>query len=146
MFLYLSLFTCLRSEEIRYSALRRNHLMFLLVFCENLRFSLQVLVESQNCSYVTAPIAVVGSRPNGNNDIPFEHVLVALLDQLVSSADQIELVNMSKLFSYVFPKQPPGTSRTDAPCIHILSNRGKYTAHIEAFNDARNSTRFLVVF
>lgn len=45
---------------------------------------------------VPAAVAVVGSRPHGDQ-LLIEHELVALVDKLVGSADQLQVVDVNKL-------------------------------------------------
>lgn len=56
------------------------------------------IVERQDGRNVPAPVAVVGRRPDRDQVLVGEHVLVALLDQLVGPADELEPVDVAELF------------------------------------------------
>ena len=64
---------------------------------EHKSFAVLCRIEFQNGSNVATAIAIVGRRPNGD-EFFVEHVLDALLHQLVCTADQLEIVQMHELY------------------------------------------------
>lgn len=64
--------------------------------------------------YEFTPVAVVGRRPHGEHSL-VEVPLVPLHDQLVSTADHVDVVGGVELGHDVAPKQVAGTSGTHPP-------------------------------
>jgi hypothetical protein len=56
-----------------------------------------VFVELEDGGDVSASVAVVGRRPNGDQNVIWEPVLVSFLNQLMGSGDQLEAVNSIEL-------------------------------------------------
>ena len=64
---------------------------------EKLGLAAGPIIERQDGRNVPAPVAVVGRRPDRDQVLVGEHVLVALLDQLVGPADELEPVDVAEL-------------------------------------------------
>jgi hypothetical protein len=56
---------------------------------ENLKLWLEVLAQIHNGSNVSAAVAVVGCRPDGDNILVLEMIFVAFVDQLMSAGDEL---------------------------------------------------------
>lgn len=63
---------------------------------EELRLSCVGIFENHDGGDVAAAIAVVGSRPHGDQ-LLIEHELVAFMDKLMRPADQLQVVDVNKL-------------------------------------------------
>ena len=63
---------------------------------EELGLSGVSVFEDHDGGDIAAAIAVVGSRPHGDQ-LLIKHELVALVDELVSPADQLQVVDVNKL-------------------------------------------------
>jgi hypothetical protein len=64
---------------------------------ENLEVAVEILVELEDGGDVSAPVAVVGSRPHCDEVLLGEHVLVTLLHELMRSADELQAVDSREL-------------------------------------------------
>jgi len=56
---------------------------------EDFEIRLQVLTERHDGRHVTAAVAVVGRRPDGDDFLRLEVVFVAFIDQLVGAGDEL---------------------------------------------------------
>ena len=65
------------------AGLLRDLLAGLSDLLEQANLSIQMLIEDENGGDIAAAIAVVGRRPDGDQRLLGEHVLVALLHQLM---------------------------------------------------------------
>ena len=61
---------------------------------EDLEVPLQLVVNVKDGSNVTTSVAVVGSRPNCNQVGVLEPVLKSVHDELMSSSDELKIVNV----------------------------------------------------
>ncbi len=68
----------------------------------------------------SAPVAVVGSGPHRENRL-VEVPLVALHNELVRSADHVDVVSGVELGHHVTSEQIPGSPRTHAPSRGVCS-------------------------
>jgi len=118
MYLYSS-----TSDEVGHGCALWNHLSRIGNSVEDFEVSVQLGVKFQNACHVTAAIAVVWRRPNSNQILAWEHVLVALLYQLVSTADQLQAVHSTELIRHFRSEKPTSTARTDLPCFNVLRIR-----------------------
>jgi len=57
---------------------------------------MQVFIELQDGSNVATAIAVVGSGPDGDEVLLREHVLEALLHQLMGTTHQLQSIDVAK--------------------------------------------------
>ena len=64
---------------------------------EDFEVWLQVLAESHDAGDVSATVAVVGSRPNCDNILRGEVVLVALVDELMRAGNELQVVDVVEL-------------------------------------------------
>lgn len=64
---------------------------------ENLKVSVELVVQFQDTGHVAAAVAIVGRRPHGDEVLAGEHVLVSLLHQLVGSANKLQAVHPAEL-------------------------------------------------
>jgi len=64
---------------------------------EDLELWLQVLAQVHNGRNVSAAVAVVGRRPDSDDILVFEMVLVALIDQLMSTGDKLQAIDVIEL-------------------------------------------------
>ena len=115
MYLYSS-----TSDEVGHGCALWNHLSRIGNSVEDFEVSVQLGVKFQNACHVTAAIAVVWRRPNSNQVLAWEHVLVALLYQLVSTADQLQAVHSTELIRHFRSEKPTSTARTDLPCFNEI--------------------------
>lgn len=70
--------------------------------------------EAEYGGDVAAAIAVVGRRPH-RHQLPVEHVLDALVHQLMRPTYQIQLVDLHEVVGDARAKQPAGAARTVRP-------------------------------
>lgn len=106
------------SEEVR-RLLRWNDPVRVGDGVEDARLPLLGRAEVQYRGHVPAPIAVVGRRPH-RHQLLVEHVLDALVDQLVCPADQVQLIALHKVVGDEGAEQPAGPARTLRPVFHVL--------------------------
>jgi hypothetical protein len=65
------------------------------------------------------PIAVIGGGPN-SNELVVKHVLVALVDKLMSASNKIQAVDSDKLSRDLASKQPASAAGRNLPCLYIF--------------------------
>lgn len=94
--------------------------MFARNLSENLESSSEFFIECENGSQISTAVAIVWCTPDCDEVLGREVVLVALLDKLVCSADELELVDMIELCCDSGSKLPTSTSRADRPGFDIL--------------------------
>ena len=107
---------------------------------EGLEFALQLVVKMQNGSDVTTAVAIVGSRPHSDK-LVIEHVLVTLLDELMRTADKLELVGLNEVSGDAGSEQPTSTTGADLPGLNLLRIRPHKIAEstlVRDFLTARN--------
>ena len=75
---------------------------------------IQGVVQLQNASDITAPVAVVRRAPHGDNR-GVKHVLVALEDELVRARDQVEAIRVYEALDDVAAKEASSAAGRDAP-------------------------------
>mmetsp|Transcript_2097 Transcript_2097/g.5610 ORF Transcript_2097/g.5610 Transcript_2097/m.5610 type:complete len:365 (+) Transcript_2097:114-1208(+) len=107
-------------QEVRHSGTRGRHLVLLDVLGEDLKVVVSLVVEGHDRGDVPAAVAVVGRRPYGDDGVARKHELVAFLDELVSSADELEFVDSVELLHDLGPEEPARATRADRPSIDIL--------------------------
>jgi hypothetical protein len=64
---------------------------------EDLKLWLEVLAQVHNGSNVSAAVAVVGRRPDGNDILVLEVIFVAFIDQLMGACNELQAVDMVEL-------------------------------------------------
>lgn len=64
---------------------------------KDFEFSFQVLIEFQNGCLVSHSIAIVGCTPNCHQILFSEPVLISFVCKLVSSADQLESIEVVEI-------------------------------------------------
>lgn len=87
---------------------------------ENLEASGEFFVECEDRRQISAAVAIVGGAPHGNEVLSWIVVFVALLNELMRSADEFELVDVVKLCGDTGTEKPAGPSRTDSPGFDVL--------------------------
>jgi len=102
-----------RGVLLGYHALRVGHRQ------EDLRLPLLGRLEAEDRRHVPAAVAVVRCRPHGHQ-LALEHVLDALVDQLVRTADEVQVVDRHEVLGHVVPEQPARATWTLAPVLHVL--------------------------
>jgi hypothetical protein len=80
------------------------------IFLENKKISVEMVVKGHDSGNISTSVTVVGCRPYSDN-LLIKHVLVALLDELVGAANQIEIVDTVEIKGDARAKQPAGTAR-----------------------------------
>lgn len=90
---------------------------------EDLELPVQVLVQGQDGGHIATPVAVVGSRPDSHEVLLVKHVLVALLDQLMGTADELEAIDVDELGGHPGPEQPARPSGRHLPRLNVLRVR-----------------------
>ena len=89
---------------------------------------LKMFVEFEDGGDVTASIAIIGSRPNGENGL-VEVPLVAFHDELMGAADHVDVVGGVELRHNVAAEQIAGASRTHAPALRVFWVGPKQITH-----------------
>lgn len=64
---------------------------------EDLELRLEILTEIHDRSNIAAAVTVVGGGPDRHDILVFEMVLVAFVDQLMRSCNQLEAVDVVEL-------------------------------------------------
>ena len=102
---------------------------------------IQSLVQQQHGRHVLAAVAVIGSRPHGDQIVPREHVLEALLDHLVTSADQLQTVRRRKLVHWSLAEDVPRPARTVAETVRYLGIGPQQVAEGAARGDLHHAVQ-----
>lgn len=84
------------SEEVGRGRPRRYDALRVRDGAEQLGLPSADVLEHHDGGDVPAAVAVVGGRPHGHQ-LLVKHELVALVDQLVSAADELQAVDVNKL-------------------------------------------------
>lgn len=113
---------CSALQEIRCGCSRWDDSLGVRHRPEELRFSRVGVLEDHDGGDVAAAVAVVGRRPHGDQ-LLVKHELVALVDELVRPADQLQVVDVDKLICDLCTKEPAGSSRADGPRVHVFGIR-----------------------
>jgi hypothetical protein len=87
---------------------------------ENVESFIKLLIDVQDGSNVTASVAVVRSRPDGNEVLVFEPVLEAIHDKLMRSCDQGNVIDVIEFSCHFRAKQPTSSSRRHGPGLDVL--------------------------
>lgn len=98
---------------------------------ENLEFLFSCLLDFHNCSQVITPVTIVRGTPNRHevfvlrlSQISYlEPVNVPFLNQLMSSGNQINSVNVTEVIGDLRSKHPSSASCVDGPVFDILRIR-----------------------
>lgn len=86
---------------------------------EHFWFPVVAVLKLQNGGYITAPVAVVGSRPYSNQGV-VEHVLVSFVNQLMCTTYQLEVVDRHEFFGNLRSEKPPSSPWTDGPTVNFF--------------------------
>lgn len=65
---------------------------------EDLEFGLEVFAKVHDRGDIAAAVAVVWSRPDSDHVLVFEVVLVAFVDKLMSSGNELQAVDVVELY------------------------------------------------
>jgi hypothetical protein len=103
---------------------------------EDTEFWVQIFSNIHDGCNITAAVAVIRSRPNGNNGLLREVVLlnirhrpvlweglahlISLVDQLVSPSNELQAINMVKLGCDLITKEPASATRRNSPSVDVL--------------------------
>jgi len=87
---------------------------------ENVESFIKLLIDVQDGSNVTASVAVVRSRPDGNEVLVFEPVLEAIHDKLMRSCDQGNVIDVIEFSCHFRAEQPTSSSRRHGPGLDVL--------------------------
>ncbi len=93
----MSLTTLPGSQEVRNNVLIVDDVLLFFRSVEDVELAIQVLIDVQNACIISASVAVVDSRPDSDQVLFREPVLVTLHDELVSACNQVETVQMIEL-------------------------------------------------
>lgn len=99
---------------------------------------IEIFSDIHNGGHITAAIAVIGRRPDGNNRLLLEMILhgvrirftfmsrtvlsylITLIDKLMSTSNKFKSINLVKLGCYFVSKQPSSPTRRNGPGFHIF--------------------------
>lgn len=79
-----------------------------------------MLVHFHETGQIVASVAVVRGRPYGHEIFVGEPFLVALLDQLVGSGDELHPIESAKVLNDPLTKQPSRTSLVLSPSVDLF--------------------------
>jgi hypothetical protein len=82
---------------------------------EELEVPLELVVQAEDGRHVAAAVAIVGSGPNRYEVLVLEVVLVALHDELVGAADELDAIDVTELIRHFGAEDPTSTSGRDGP-------------------------------
>ena len=109
------------SQEIRNNCFVWNGSCCLVSQCvESLEWVFELFVDVQERGDVTTSVAIVWSRPNSNEVLVFEPELVAVHDKLMSTGDQVDVVDVVEFGRDLGSEQPSSTSRRHSPSLNVL--------------------------
>lgn len=90
---------------------------------EDVECSFQLIIHIQNGSHISASVAVVGGRPNGNQVLVSEPVLEAVHNKLMGPGDQGNVIDVVELGGDLGAKEPSGASWGHSPGFNVLRIR-----------------------
>lgn len=108
-----------RSQEVWRSVGFRFCLLFLRHRVKDLGLGTLNVFDFKHGRHISTAIAVVWCGPHGDQLI-IKHILVSLLNQLVSSTNQRQIVGVHKLVSDFGAKQVSSTAWTGHPLFHFF--------------------------
>lgn len=111
--------TSLLEKVVSDGLLGRSAALILRSGVEDGEVFVELFVELQDGSYVAAAVAVVRGGPNGKHGL-VEVPLVALHDELMRAAYQLDAVRLVELRDHVRAEQVAGASWTHAPTDYLL--------------------------
>lgn len=86
---------------------RARHVSLIITDCtEQFKRRLEILADFAHGGEVTAAITIIGCTPNCHDILVIEMVLVALVNQLVSTSNQCQVIDVTKLFRHFVTKEP----------------------------------------
>jgi len=106
-------------QEVRRHLARGNHSVSVRNRVEHFWFSVVAVLKLQNGGHITAPVAVIWSRPHGNQGV-VEHVLVSFVNQLMRTTYQLEIVDRHEFFGDLCSKEPSSSPGTDGPTVNFF--------------------------
>lgn len=106
-------------QEIRSDPLRWDNALAVGNGVEDLRAAVFAGIEGEDRGDVAAAVAVVWRRPHGD-ELLVEHVFDPFVDELVSAADQLQLVAVHEVLCDQRSEQPARTAGTLSPCVHVF--------------------------
>ena len=89
---------------------------------------LHVLIELHNSSLVTAAVAIVGRREDGDDRLLMAPV-VTFHDKLMGTGDECESIGTIELFRHILTESVTSTTRRDTPSAAIIGIGPKQIAH-----------------
>lgn len=87
---------------------------------ENVESLIKLLIDVQDGSNVTASVAVVRSRPDGNEVLVFEPVLEAIHDKLMCSGNQRDVIDVIEFSCHFRAEQPTSASWGHGPGLNVF--------------------------
>ena len=78
-----------------------------------------MLIDLQYCSNVATPVTIVRRRPYSHQFF-WKYFLVSLHYQLMSPADQRDVISAIELFDSVFSEKIPSASGADEPALNLI--------------------------
>ena len=111
------------SEEVGDNISVGNGLRTLSNCVENIKWSLKLLVNVQNRGNISASVAVVRGRPYCHQCLILEPVLETVHDKLVSTSNELQIIDMIEFWCYSLAKNPACSSRRHSPGINFLRIR-----------------------
>ena len=64
---------------------------------EDSKVGLKILAQRHDTRHITTSVAVVRRRPDGDDILIFEMVLVSLVDELMRACDELEAIDVVEL-------------------------------------------------
>jgi len=83
-------------------------------------FALQIVIKLHDGGNITTTVTIVRGGPHGHEILLGEVELISLLHELVSTADQREVVNVVEFISDEVSEKPAGTAWRDRPCLTVI--------------------------
>jgi len=87
---------------------------------EDAKLGVQILANVHDRRNIATAITVVRGRPDGNHGLLREVILVALIDQLMSTSNELQTINVIELGCNLVTKKPASTTRRNGPSLNIL--------------------------
>lgn len=108
------------SQEVRNNSAIGDGALALANSVENVESTFHVVVDVQNGGDVTTSVTIVGSGPHGDEVGVLEPVLEAIHNKLMSTSNQVNVVNVVELRGNLGSKKPSSTTRRQSPGLDVL--------------------------
>jgi len=87
---------------------------------EDAKLGVQILAYVHDGRYIATAVTVIWCRPNGNHRLLREVILVAFVDQLMSTSNELQTIDMIELSCNLITKEPASTTGRNCPSLNIL--------------------------